>query len=342
MKSRVLGCVGTFLALALAASTTLAASTVRKMELSAPAADSARLVLDLSSMPVRKVFTVEKTADKPDRIVIDLSATILASGLRLPEGAGPVRAVRSGVQPGKTLRLVIELSRRLEPAVSISGSQLTVDIGAVPRQLAATAPAPAAVPAAPPPSLAVRAAHAPDDTGRDIIVAVDAGHGGTDPGALGAKGTREKDVTLAMARALAKRIDAEPGMRAYLTRKDDRKIELPDRINLARNARADIFVSIHADSIENRNVAGSSVYVLSERGASSVAAKLLAEHENAVDLKGGISLGDKDNLLASCWWMCPRGPARGRVWKSPSASCHTWIASVPSARPGCSRPVLRC
>ncbi len=184
---------------------------------------------------------------------------------------------------GNTLRLVVELSRKLAPGVSVSGSKLTLDIGAVPGQVAADAPA--AAPAAPAPPTAVRAAHAPEDTGRDIIVAVDAGHGGTDPGARGAQGTNEKDVTLAIARALAKIIDATPGYKAYLVRNEDRKIPLPERRDRANRAHADIFVSIHADSIKDRSVAGSSVYVLSERGASSEAARLLADQENAVDQK---------------------------------------------------------
>ncbi len=286
MKCGRLGCTWVASALLLTAPLSLAATTVQKVELSAPTADSARLVLNLSAAPAQKVFIL----DKPDRIVIDLPGTRLASGLRLPQTAGPVRSVRSGVQPGKTLRLVIQLTRKLDPVASVNGSLLTIDIGAVPKQLAAVAPAPAAP---------VRAAHAPDDTGRDVIVAVDAGHGGEDPGASGANGTREKDVVLAIARALAKRINAEPGMRAVLTRDEDKFIPLRERINLARKARADIFVSVHADAIRNRDVTGSSVYVLSEKGASSEAASLLAKEENAADLKGGIALGDMDGQRAS-------------------------------------------
>jgi N-acetylmuramoyl-L-alanine amidase len=148
-------------------------------------------------------------------------------------------------------------------------------------------------------AMAVRAAHAPIDTGREIVVAVDAGHGGPDPGASGKNGTREKDVVLAISRALAKRINEEPGMRAVLTRNEDRFILHRERIKLANDARADIFVSIHADAIANREVTGSSVYVLNERGATSEAARLLALEENAADLKGGISLRDKDDSLAS-------------------------------------------
>jgi N-acetylmuramoyl-L-alanine amidase len=163
----------------------------------------------------------------------------------------------------------------------------------VPKQVAAVTPA-----IAPPPPAPVRVAHAPQDTGRDIIVAVDAGHGGGDPGATGARGTKEKNVTLAIARALAQLIDAEPGMRAYLVRNEDRKIELPERRERARRANADIFVSIHADAFEDRGVAGSSVYVLSEKGASSDAARLLAEQENAVDGKDGEGSDQLMSVLA--------------------------------------------
>jgi N-acetylmuramoyl-L-alanine amidase len=146
---------------------------------------------------------------------------------------------------------------------------------------------------------AVRPVHAPIDGDRDIVVAVDAGHGGQDPGAIGRNGTMEKTVVLAIARALAKRINAEPGMRAYLVRDDDYFVVLRDRMVRARNAKADIFVSIHADAIRDRSISGASVYVVSERGASSEAARWLAERENAADLMGGVKLVDKDKSLAS-------------------------------------------
>jgi N-acetylmuramoyl-L-alanine amidase len=145
----------------------------------------------------------------------------------------------------------------------------------------------------------IRAAHAPVDTGRDIVIAVDAGHGGQDPGAIGHGGTREKDVVLSIARALAERINGEPGMRAVLTRDRDEFLILRDRIGRARIAKADMFVSIHADSIANRDVSGASVYVLSEHGASNEAARWLADRENAADLMGGVKLDDKDKQLAS-------------------------------------------
>jgi N-acetylmuramoyl-L-alanine amidase len=144
----------------------------------------------------------------------------------------------------------------------------------------------------------VKARHAPADA-RDLIIAVDAGHGGEDPGAIGKNGTREKDVVLAIARELASKINAEPGMKAVLTRGGDYFVPLRDRMRRARAQQADLFVSIHADSIRDRSIDGSSVYILSQRGATDEASRWLAERENASDLIGGVSLDDKDNVLAS-------------------------------------------
>ena len=132
-----------------------------------------------------------------------------------------------------------------------------------------------------------------------FVVFVDAGHGGEDPGAIGKKRTREKDVVLRIARELKKTIDAEPGMQAVLTRDGDYYIPLRGRYEKARKARADLFVSIHADAFSKRSVQGSSVFVLSARGASSEFARLLADSENASDLVGGVTLSDKDDMLAS-------------------------------------------
>jgi N-acetylmuramoyl-L-alanine amidase len=134
---------------------------------------------------------------------------------------------------------------------------------------------------------------------RDLVIAIDAGHGGQDPGAIGRGGTREKDVTLAIARKLAAAIDAEDGMRAVLIRDGDYFITLRGRVRKARELGADMFVSVHADSVPNRAVSGSSVYVLSLRGASDEASRWLAERENAADLMGGVSLDDKSDVLAS-------------------------------------------
>jgi len=261
-----------------------AASQLSAIELAADGQAGARLTLTLTESVQRKVFSLSG----PERLVIDLPATRLASGLRLPAAAGPVTVLRSGQQPGQTLRLVLQLQSPLAITSDLTGNatqgyRLVVNLGG-----GVTVPEPV-----------LRPAHAPANSGRDIIVAIDAGHGGQDPGAIGHGGTQEKDVVLAIARALARRVNDEPGMKAYLTRDSDQFVVLRDRINRARAARADLFVSVHADSIINPDVSGSSVYVLSDRGASSEAARWLAERENAADLKGGVSLGDKGGQLAS-------------------------------------------
>ncbi|MEO5630124.1 MAG: N-acetylmuramoyl-L-alanine amidase [Thermomonas sp.] len=134
---------------------------------------------------------------------------------------------------------------------------------------------------------------------RPLVVAIDAGHGGQDPGARGKNGAREKDVTLAIARELARQINATPGLKAYLTRDSDEFIPLPQRARRASANKADIFLSIHADAAENRSARGSSVYVLSTRGASSQRARWLADKENAADVIGGERVRITDNTLTS-------------------------------------------
>ena len=250
------------------------AAQLRSVQLSATA-DSAVLTLALTGATAPKIFTLEG----PDRAVIDLPATHAVHRLTVPAPAGLVSAVRLGKQPGDTLRIVLEL----KSGVAVHSTQTPGASGQ--RQLTVALGAPAAAPE--PAQKGVRATHEPGDSDRDVIIAVDAGHGGVDPGAVGHGGTREKDVTLAIARDLAARIDAEPGMRAVLTRDRDEFLELRERIQRARAAHADMFVSIHADSIADRNVSGASVYILSVHGASSEAARELAEGQNAADLLGG-------------------------------------------------------
>src|SRR5262245_17744228 len=257
----------------------------------APTDSGTRVVLDLSAPVKHKAFLL----DDPGRVVLDLSHSSLKA--KLPAGIGPITEVRSGKLPNSGLRMVFELkgpvrieTSTLAPAAG-AGNRLVLDI--ITPGAAKTV---SVTPAAP---VAIRPAHAPAESGRDIVVAIDAGHGGVDPGASGRRGTREKDVVLAVARALATRINEEPGMKAVLTRDGDYFITLQERTLRARRAKADLFVSIHADSIANPDVSGSSVYVLSERGASSEAARWLAERENAADLMGGIKLDDKDATLAN-------------------------------------------
>ena len=254
--------------------------------------DGTRLVFDLSAPVEHNVLTLQN----PDRIVIDISGARVDGASELPEGQGFVKQLRVGPQGRSDLRFVIDLAAPAAPNsfnVAPSGSyghRLVVDLSPI----ASNAP-----------PVVVKSAD--EAHGRDVIVAIDAGHGGVDPGSIGKSGTREKNVTLAIARRLKERIDREPGMRAVLTRDSDYFVELRDRIVRARRQQADMFVSVHADSYRDRSVVGSSVYVLSARGASDESARWLADRENAADLVGGVSLDDKDSVLASVLLDLSRG-----------------------------------
>jgi len=245
--------------------------------------DSTRVVLDLNQPARYELITLTG----PDRVVVDLSdARFVAGRVAAPEPAGLVRAIRTAEQPGGELRVVIDLSAQakanafLTPPNESYGDRLVIDLttGKTPRPVVAP--------------------HAPSGQ-RDLVIAVDAGHGGEDPGAIGKSGAREKDIVLKVSRLLAERINAEPGMRAVLTRTGDYFVPFRERTRRARVAQADLFVSIHADAFVNRSVRGSSVYVLSTGRASSEAARWLADRENAADLVGGVSLDDKSDVLAS-------------------------------------------
>jgi N-acetylmuramoyl-L-alanine amidase len=269
------------------------AADVRAIRLAASDTGT-RVVLDLSAPVRHKAFLLEA----PGRVVLDVARASLKTSV-LPKPEGVVTTVRTGKLPDRGLRLVFEVEGPVTFEVSSAGPsgeaghRLILDIASPAAKNVAVTPSPPAQP------VAIRPRHAPTDSGRDIIIAIDAGHGGVDPGASGKRGTREKDVVLDIARALAARINREPGMKAVLTRDGDYFISLRERNLRARRAKADLFVSIHADAIANPTVSGSSVYVLSERGASSEAARWLAERENAADLKGGITLDDKDVALAN-------------------------------------------
>jgi len=270
--------------------------------------EGTRLVLDLSALPRHEVFAIEN----PDRVVVDLANTQLAMRKDLPAGQGPVKSVRSGPQAGGGLRIVLDLTaRHAVKSFAVgpdgtAGHRIVVELpGATPSNVAPTAKqvlaASSAAVAREAPSVdnPVKTLTVAADKQRDLVIAVDAGHGGQDPGAIGRGGTREKDVTLAIARKLAAAIDAEDGMRAVMIRDGDYFITLRGRVRKARELGADMFVSVHADSVPNRAVSGSSVYVLSLRGASDEASRWLAERENAADLMGGVSLDDKSDVLAS-------------------------------------------
>lgn len=289
--------------------------------------EGTRLVIELSAPAEYDVFSL----DDPHRVVVDLANTTLPASEKLPAGQGPVKALRSGPQSGHGLRFVLDVTEALKPNSFVvgpegtAGHRLVVELPGKPASVIAptttarTAPAgnevlamaaetarasaAAVAPATPKinePTLppAVKSATAVMK-GRDLVIAIDAGHGGQDPGALGRGGTREKDVTLAIARKLVAEINAEEGMRAVLVREGDYFITLGARTRKARQLGADMFISIHADSVANRGVSGSSVYVLSLRGASDEAARWLAESENAADLRGGVSVDEGSDVLAS-------------------------------------------
>lgn len=248
------------------------------------APDNVRIVFDISAQVEHSVFRL----DGPDRIVVDISDAVARDLRATGIGNGLVRNMRTGVRDGTDVRVVLDLSGPAQPRSFLLrpndryGHRLVIDL--VPAQARARA---AAVPAPAPAAL------------RDLVIAIDAGHGGEDPGAVGPSGLYEKEVTLRIARRLARLVEAEYGMQPVLIRTGDYYVDRTERINRARAARADLFISIHADAFIDPRARGSSVYTLSERGATSEAARLLAERENAADLIGGVSLNDKDDMLAS-------------------------------------------
>jgi N-acetylmuramoyl-L-alanine amidase len=249
--------------------------------------DNTRAVIDVSGPLDYKLFEL----DNPPRLVLDIKNARLGPRFDPGELKGVVQRVRTGKLGDSDLRVVFDLQAKgkpksfmLAPAEDL-GHRLVVDI-----QAQETRAQPVAV-------RTVEQAFAGAE--RDVIIAIDAGHGGEDPGARGASGSWEKHITLAVSRELAKQIDAEPGMRAVLIRDGDYFIALDQRYRKAREAKADLFVSIHADAFHKQTAAGASVFVLSPRGASSEAARWLAARENASDLVGGVKLDDKDNTLAA-------------------------------------------
>ena len=256
--------------------------------------ESTRVVLDLSGS-ARHSLSVLKN---PERIVLDIPGVRMrANAHTTPAAAGSVKQVRVARGKSADVRIVLDLTHAVRAKSFLTapndhyGYRLVIDLAGAG---AGAGPGPAAVAATVP----VKIEHAPPDT-RDLIIAIDAGHGGDDPGAIGINGTREKDVVFAIAKELFQRVNGEPGMKAVLTRNGDYFLPLRERMQRARAQQADLFVSIHADSIQDRRVDGSSVYILSQRGASDEAARWLAERENASDLIGGVSLDDKDDVLAS-------------------------------------------
>lgn len=254
------------------------------------APDNTRIVFDASG-PIK--YRLSRFAD-PQRLVIDLPNTDMSQAV-IRNFEQSVRAnqylqkIRSAKRNKTDLRIVFDLQNNVaDKSFVLSPSdqydhRLVVDLyDSKARQTEE-------------PFIG----HVTKQRSTDIIIAIDAGHGGDDPGAIGRRGLREKDITLNIAKRLADRINTQPGMRAIMIRKGDYFLRLSKRIKEARKHSADMFVSIHADAFKDSKVRGSSVYILSNKGASSAAAKVLAEKENASDLIGGVSLDDKDNVVAS-------------------------------------------
>lgn len=255
-----------------------------------PAPDHTRLVLDLGDAIEHNIFSLSG----PSRLVIDLENTRLKADFDSLDLTGsPIRRIRSAPRNGNDLRVVLDLKSDIKPrSFQLApnqqyGHRLVVDLieeGAGESQREAR------------PTVTDRT-----DGKRDIVVVVDAGHGGEDPGAIGPRGTLEKTVVLSMARTLADMIERKPGYTAKLTRTGDYYIDLRSRTILARKHNADLFVSVHADAFRTPQPRGASVFALSQRGATSETARWLAKSENRSDLiggVGGVSLEGRDEMLA--------------------------------------------
>lgn len=243
-----------------------------------------RVVLDLSRPSQHSIFTLRG----PDRLVVDLKAGRLSKSLaNMPQGVGSVRTIRSAVRANGQLRVVLDLNEAVRSRSftagpnSQYGDRLVIDL-----QRSGNLQA-------------VKRASEAYKPGRDIVIAIDPGHGGHDPGAVGKARTREKDVALQISKTLAARINAEAGMKAVLVRSGDYYVDHRKRMAIARLNKADLFISVHADAVDDRRAYGASVYALSLKGASDEAARQLAERENASVRVGGVSLEDKDEVLAS-------------------------------------------
>ena len=253
------------------------------------APDHTRLVFDVSKQVQHRLFSLHD----PERLVIDFEKSELKGKLDPAQfKSRHISSLRYAPQPNGKLRVVLDLKQAVRPRSFLLrpsgqyGHRLVIDL--YDRNNVAA------------PVQTVKKKSANSQRGRDVVIAIDAGHGGEDPGARGKKWkSKEKVITLQIAKRLKKLIDAEPGMRAILTRKGDYYVGLRKRMKIARREHADFFVSIHADAFRNTKARGASVFVLSNRGASSEAARWLAAKENAADLVGGVSLDDKDDVLAS-------------------------------------------
>lgn len=256
------------------------------------APDHTRLVFDLSGPAQHTLFTL----DNPDRVVIDVSNTRFKADLAsLNLSETPIKEIRYAPRDGSNLRVVLDLSTKVNPDSFFlqrqagAADRLVVDL----KDRGPTS--------AGPPSPVTQPPEEASGSMRDIIIAIDAGHGGEDPGASGPNRLREKDVVFKIAQELARAINNRPGYVAKLVRTGDYYVALRERRNIARKMQADLFISIHADAFTKPSAKGASVFALSRRGATSEMARFLAQRENESDLIGGVgsvSLEDKDEVLA--------------------------------------------
>lgn len=251
------------------------------------APDHTRLVFDLSGPVEHRIFTLQQDANNQERLVIDIDdASFDASASAIDWSPTPVVGLRTGLRDGRHLRVVLDLKQPVKPKsfplkpTGDYGHRLVVDLMDIGKSVPVVK-------------------KADDDKGqRDILVVVDAGHGGEDPGAIGPSRVREKDVVLKIALELAEVLNKAPGYRAELTRKGDYYIQLRDRSKIAQDLGADLFVSIHADAFKSPKARGASVFAWSQRGATSETARFLADKENQSDLIGGaMSVESADKTL---------------------------------------------
>jgi N-acetylmuramoyl-L-alanine amidase len=245
--------------------------------------DKTRVVLDLSRSVDYNIFTLRG----PDRIVVDLKDSRMAESLaRLPKGVGTVRSIRSAIRSDGQLRVVLDLTQGVRSRSfragpnSEYGDRLVIDL----TQAGNLTP--------------IKRASDVYAQGRDVVVAIDAGHGGHDPGSLGRR-SKEKDVVLAVSRELARRINAEPGMRAVLIRDRDVFVDLGERVSIAQRNKADLFISVHADAFKDSRANGASVFALNMDRADRTARETLSQRHKKPVKVGDVSLNDKDAVLAS-------------------------------------------
>lgn len=287
-----------------------------------PAQEYTRLTLESREPVTHHLLTLKN----PDRLALDLEGVDLTAELqqlatRIDANDPYIQAIRLGQFKPGVVRLVLDLKAEVNPQafmlkpVGEYGYRIVLDVyplhpvdplmalleqerGRAVETKADEIAAPDNKPDKPQPLAAEPRKPKPDDLKRMLTVVIDPGHGGEDPGAIGRKGTREKNVTLAIARRVKARIDKEDGIRCFLTRDDDYFVPLAQRVQKARRVQADLFISVHADAFNKPNVRGSSVFALSEHGATSAAAHWLAQRENSADLIGGVNLSVRDPILA--------------------------------------------